>query len=185
MDTTNPDIRNQVDDSRGVLKRLQLLIPGFRGYRQLEDLRVADALLRKQVAGILQMSERSMQDLRSSLVAAGGYQFLVQSASVLSRLQQFEGELLHSEQGYSGISPSIRIDAQKLNALYEYDLEFIQSANDIQKLSDFSSLISPFNEGMFSKQLADLSGSIQKMKVAWEMRIQKIEEIKITPGGAN
>ena len=53
MDTTNPDIRNQVDDSRGVLKRLQLLIPGFRGYRQLEDLRVADALLRKQVAGTI------------------------------------------------------------------------------------------------------------------------------------
>ena len=54
-----------------------------------------------------------------------------------------------------------------------------------QKLSDFSSLMSPFNEGVFSKQLADLTASIQKMKVAWEMRIQKIEEIKITPGGAS
>ena len=44
------DIRQRVDEDRGVLKKLQLLVPGFRGYRQGEDLREADSVLRLQVA---------------------------------------------------------------------------------------------------------------------------------------
>src|SRR5580693_2911489 len=38
------DIRQKVDGDRGFLKRLQLLIPGFRGYRQAEDVRASDSL---------------------------------------------------------------------------------------------------------------------------------------------
>ena len=44
------DIRNRVDQDRGFLKRLQLLIPGFHGYRVNEDAREADSFLRLQVA---------------------------------------------------------------------------------------------------------------------------------------
>src|SRR5271170_7966430 len=44
------DIRERVDQDRGTLKRLQMLIPGFRGYRQGEDIREADSYLRMQVA---------------------------------------------------------------------------------------------------------------------------------------
>ena len=68
MNSTNPDIRGEVDESRGLLKKIQLVIPGFKGYRQLDDLRVADALLRKQVSSLLQVSESKLQDARSSTV---------------------------------------------------------------------------------------------------------------------
>ena len=46
----SPDIRSQVDASRGPQKNLELLIPGLRNYRKLDDLRVADSMLRNQVA---------------------------------------------------------------------------------------------------------------------------------------
>ena len=48
------DLRNKVEDDRGLLKKIQLAIPGFRGYRQKEDLRIADSLLRIQIADLLQ-----------------------------------------------------------------------------------------------------------------------------------
>ncbi|EQD65037.1 hypothetical protein B2A_01749, partial [mine drainage metagenome] len=37
-----PDLRERVDQDRGSLKRLQLMVPGYRAYRQGEDIREAD-----------------------------------------------------------------------------------------------------------------------------------------------
>ena len=182
MGSSNPDIRNEVDESRGVLKKLQLLIPGFRGYRQLEDLRVADALLRKQVSSYLENSLSKLHDFRSALATSGNYQYLIQVSSEVSRLQQFQGELLHSEQGYSGISPAIRIDMQKLNALYEYDYTFLQGASDMLRLSDMSSLDLSSQQDV-SKRLSDLDAAVKTMKTAWEQRLLKVQEIKLNPGG--
>ncbi len=183
MSASNPDIRNEVDNSRGLIKKIQLVVPGFRGYRQLEDLRAADELLRKQVASYLQIAESKLQDFRTSLSTSGNFQYLTQVASALSRLQQFEGELLHSEQGYTGFSPMIRIDAQKLNALYEYDYTFLQSASEMVNLSDWSALSGDFSAQDLQQKLTSLVSAIQKMKNSWEQRIITVEEIKQNPGG--
>jgi len=50
MSSDNPDIRQQVKEQSGSLKRLQTMIPGLRGYRKSEDVRISDELLRNQVA---------------------------------------------------------------------------------------------------------------------------------------
>lgn len=184
MDSTNPDIRGEVDESRGLLKKIQLVIPGFRGYRQLDDIRVADALLRKQVSSLLQASESRLQDARSSMVSSGNFQMLTQIASVLSQLQQFEGELLHSEQGYSGISPAIRINAARLNALYQYDYGFLQGASDAAKLCDLSGILGSPDQESLGRRISDIKDSIQKMKYSWEQRIITVENIKQVPGGS-
>ena len=42
----SPDIRGTVEDNRGLLKKIQIIVPGFSGYREKEDLRAADELLR-------------------------------------------------------------------------------------------------------------------------------------------
>ncbi|MBU4189406.1 MAG: hypothetical protein KJ886_00210, partial [Candidatus Thermoplasmatota archaeon] len=44
------DLRKKVEEDRGMLKKIELAIPGFRGYRKREDLRIADSLLRAQLA---------------------------------------------------------------------------------------------------------------------------------------
>ena len=58
---SDPDIRQQVDDSRGFQKKLELLVPGLRGYRTHEDLRVADDLLRNQVADKLDQTKANLE----------------------------------------------------------------------------------------------------------------------------
>jgi hypothetical protein len=184
MNSTNPDIRGEVDESRGLLKKIQLVIPGFKGYRQLDDLRVADALLRKQVSSLLQVSESKLQDARSSMVTSGNFQMLTRIASVLSQLQQFEGELLHSEQVYSGISPVIRINAEKLNSLYEYDYAFLQGATDAAQLCDLSKLLESSDQDGLAKRISDIKDNIQKMKYSWEQRVITVENIKQVPGGS-
>lgn len=47
------DLRERVEEERGLIKNIQLAIPGFRGYRKREDIRIADSLLRIQLADLI------------------------------------------------------------------------------------------------------------------------------------
>lgn len=123
------DLRQKVEADRGFLKRLQLLVPGFRGYRQGEDLREADSLLRLQVADRVHQSVETIQECRTSLTNAGQFQALTGLADALADLQKLEGEIRHAAQGYSGISPATRIRPEQLDQLYQYDYGFAEAAS--------------------------------------------------------
>ncbi len=125
------DIRTRVDEDRGVLKRLQLLLPGFRGYRLGEDIRVADSYLRNQVADQVHRAVVTVQECRAALVQANQFQSLTDLGPVLSDLQRLEGEIRFAEQGYSGISPALRVNPGQLDSLYEYDYGFVQAAAQV------------------------------------------------------
>lgn len=121
-----PDVRDRVVENRGLLKRIQLHIPGFAGYRRREDLRQADSILRLQVAERLKGVRERMERVRGTL--SDNYQ--VKALEPLGRAifdaQEMEGMIRHAEQGYSGISWAIRVEEPELNKLYEFDLSLLE-----------------------------------------------------------
>lgn len=171
------DIRKQVVDSRGLLKKIQLVVPGFRGYRELEDLRSADELLRRQVAIILQKGLSSLRDGRRKLVEQGDYTALEPVASLISRLQQLEGEVEHAEQGYSGISPMIRVGEDTLNSLYDYDFAFVDTASKLSDSCDLSSTAGGTPE--MQGKIDDITSKLTDFKTAFEKRLEVVEKIQI------
>ena len=177
MQSGNPDIREEVERSRGLLKKIQLHIPLFSGYRKLEDIRVADELLRKQVSGVLQQVMDSLQAEREDLVRREDFAKLTLIGSQLSKVQEFQGELLHAQQGSSGISPAVRIDGSTLNRLYDYDLKFLEisaSILDLCKFSDSDDIAVP---------LQKISEAVSNAKEAWQSRMQAVENILLSQGG--
>lgn len=177
MSSDQTDIRKQVVDSQGLLKKIQLVVPGFRGYRQLEDLRAADELLRRQVALILQKGISGLRETRKSLVDKGDYSSLEPVASLISRLQQLEGEVEHAEQGYSGIAPMIRVGQETLNSLYDFDFAFVDTAS---KLTDSCNALSSASEpGTMGTGIDDVDSKITDFKNAFENRIRAVEKIQI------
>lgn len=176
MTSDQTDIRKQVEDSRGLLKKIQLVIPGFRGYRELEDLRAADELLRRQVALSLQKGLNSLREGRRTLVEKGDYTYLERVASLISRLQQLEGQVEHAEQGYSGISPVIRVGQDTLNSLYDYDFAFIDTAS---KLSSGCEIAGAVGTDGFEGLLDGVDNAIAGFKSAFDNRIRAVEKIQV------
>ena len=125
------DIRERVDQDRGALKRLQLLVPGFRAYRQAEDVRAEDAMLRLQVADLLVRAMQQVDTLRSQMTRDVVLDGLTTLGGLRSELQRLEGEVRHAEQGYTGISPALRITPEMLDRLYERDYRFIASGQGV------------------------------------------------------
>ena len=180
MSQENPDIRQQVEDNRGLSKKLQLLIPGLRGYRSKEDIRVSDELLRNQVADRLDRVKGNLELLRKQVATSGDLNNLTNIGSLISQVQALSGEVRHAAQGYAGWVAPIRIDEGKLNKLYDYDYSFVSEVFQLDdetspgKLTYDSSSPNSIQAsiGQFSKEVTDI-------RQKWSLRVEAIEGIAI------
>jgi len=174
----NPDIRQQVEASRGPLKKLQLLIPGLRGYRKLEDIRVSDELLRNQTADRLDRARENVDQLRKQVSASNDLTNLTAVGSLFSQIQALAGEVRHAQQGYSGWVAPISIDEGKLNKLYEYDYAFVTSVMD---LADATGKIvyDTTSPNSIQAAIGQLSRSVRDIRQKWSTRVEAIEGIAI------
>ncbi len=175
------DLRQKVDNDRGFLKRLQLLVPGFRGYRQGEDIREADSFLRIQVADKIKNARTTVENSRAGLANANQFQVLNDLAPLIANLWQLEGEVRHAEQGYTGISPAVRINPQQLDRLYEYDYGFAQAADQLnQTLASLPTLLMGGDAGQAPAVVAAARSQVNQLEQAFKARIQMIEGIRIS-----
>ncbi len=177
MDNSSPDIRSEVRESRGLLKKIQLIVPGFRGYRDLEDLRIADQLVRRQISGVFDEALQKLQNLRVKMVNNNDFSRLTQVGSLISLLQEFQGEIAHAQEGYTGISPGIRVTEARLSQLYSYDLNFLTEVEDIKVLCN------SMEGGELSTSAEKLQNKIESTRRAWQQRLDAIEEILLRPTG--
>jgi len=124
---TDVDIRDRVEDDRGLIKKIQLIIPGYRGYRQREDIRIADSMLRNQVADQLKNNIiLPLENVRTEASREMELELMDDIAATLSKAQMMEQKVRHAEQGYSGINAGVRILQDELNRIYEYDLALLE-----------------------------------------------------------
>ena len=122
-----PDIRTQVEADRGILKKIQMVVPGFRGYRKREDIRAADSILRLQMADGLIKVREGLEDSRRAMTDDYQTKNIELIGGVINKVRTLEGKVRHAEQGYSGFSPAVRIEEDELNRLYEYDASMIDA----------------------------------------------------------
>jgi zinc-ribbon domain len=175
------DLREKVDADRGVIKRLQLLVPGYRSYREGEDIREADSLLRLQVADKVKNARATVENTRQALVQANQFTALNDLAPLIADLWKLEGEIRHAEQGYTGISPAVRINAQQIDRLYEYDFGFAQAGDQLsQTVASMPGLAMGPNASQVGSVIATARGQVNQLDQAFKARIQAIEGIRVS-----
>jgi hypothetical protein len=175
-----PDIKGEVEKSRGFLKKLQLVIPGLRGYRQLEDIRVSDELLRNQLADFLDQARANLYILRQKLAMNNDLMNLSQVGSLIAQLQSLSGEIRHAQQGYSGFAAPISINEEKLESLYEYDYSFANMVINIRDSTSQDRLkYDPSSPGDLNLSLTQILKQVQDVRSMWIQRIERMEKILI------
>ncbi|MEW5936221.1 MAG: hypothetical protein AB1665_00150 [Candidatus Thermoplasmatota archaeon] len=168
------DIRDRVAEDRGLLKRIQLHIPGFAGYRRREDMRQADSILRIQVAERLRGARERMEKVRGTLSDNYLVKALEPLGGAIFEAQEMEGMIRHGEQGYSGISWAIRVEEPELNKLYEFDLSLLEGV---------AALDSKVDQLTASPDLAmdivkEISASLAELRSTFKRRWALITEVE-------
>jgi len=169
-----------VDASRGPQKNLELLIPGLRNYRKLDDLRVADDMLRNQVADKLNLAKSNLEGIRKQMATAADFTNLTNVGSLISQIQQIAGEVRHAEQGYSGWVASITIDQNRLNQLYDNDYDFVSSAFALVTATSPPNLAyDSTNQASVMAPLARVGAAVSDFKQKWGVRMEAVKGILV------
>ncbi len=180
MSQGNPDIREQVEANRGGLKKLQLLIPGLRGYRTKEDIRVSDEMLRNQAADRLDRAKGNLEQVRRQVAAANDLTNLTAVGSLISQIQGLSGEVRHAAQGYAGFVAPIQVNEDKLNKLYEYDYSFVSSVFQLEEATASESVnYDAASPNSIQATVGQVSKTIAGMKAKWSDRMEAIEGIAV------
>lgn len=180
--STNPpvDLRQRVDQDRGTLKRLELLIPGYRGYRQGEDVRAADSLLRRQVADRLRNARFTAENARTALTQANQFNALMDLAPLIADLMRIEPKIRSAEQGYSGIAAAIKVGPQQLDKLYEYDYGFAIAADQFAAtIEGLPAQVTGGDYAQVSRTVAAARAELTQLDSAFGARMRVVEGIQV------
>lgn len=159
---------------------MQLLIPGLRGYRTKEDIRVSDEMLRNQAADKLDVAKGNLEQVRKQVAAAGDMTNLTGLGSLISQVQALSGQVRHGAQGYSGWVAPIQMNEDRLNKLYDYDYAFISTVFQfVDTTSPEKVGYDPASPNSVQSKVGDMSKAVGDMKSKWGLRMDTIQGVAL------
>jgi hypothetical protein len=162
------------------MKKLELLIPGLRGYRSKEDIRVSDELLRNQVADRLDRVKSNLEQLRKQVAGSGDFTNLTTVGSLISQVQGLSGEVRHAAQGYAGWVAPITVNEDKLNKLYEYDYSFVSAVFQLDQSTAPGTLVYDTTApNSVQATLGQVSRAVTDIRQKWSLRMESIEGLAL------
>ncbi len=175
-----PDIRERVEEDKGVLKKIQNFIPGFRGYRRKEDLRDADKMLRMQLADKLGLQRRGLEECRGMLMQSYGSKELDLLGGLISQFKRVEGKVEHAEMGYSGFVADIQIKEEELDRLYEFDAAMIDHIISVSaSIDSLKNLLMAADEQNSYKELMNIRARITSFEDQFARRMNVIQGTEV------
>ncbi|WP_297549688.1 hypothetical protein [Thermococcus sp.] len=113
-----------------IVEKLELVIPGFHGYKKKELLREDDRLIRGKVAEILGQAKREMERALQRCAMVNCQQ-LMAIENLRKKLMMLESRVRHAEAGYRGYFDRIKFREEEIKRLIEYDAKMIELAEEI------------------------------------------------------
>jgi hypothetical protein len=172
-----PDVRRKVEEDRGLLKKIQLIIPGYRGYRIREDLRDSDKIMRLELAKRLALQRDQLEESRADLLAAMPMAKEVTSlGGVINQYKKVEGLVKYSESGYSGFVTDVRFDIDELNRIYDYDYSVLENVQFIDEaIGVLKGALDEEDEVKIKQSIKDVKKRLTGLEDKWKKRIAIIQ----------
>ena len=157
--TTNPYF-DRVKSQTGILEKIELLVPGFHGYKEKEMRRESDKLIRNQIYQKLSDAEGQAKDIYRALVNQGANDTWDDTDHLLARLDRIMERINHSEYGYAGFFDSTKVKEPDLDRMMGYDMQLIQMADNV------TTSIQSLKDVLDNDRLQDAKGKVSEaMKV--------------------
>ncbi|GAB4441478.1 MAG: hypothetical protein Kow0031_23510 [Anaerolineae bacterium] len=125
------DLRQTVSDHMGKFESLVSKIPGYSGYKEKEQRREADALLRQHLAAKLAEQLTAAEDVASQMLTGPGIAQLDEMGKGNTRLQTLIDKVKTAAQGYAGFFDAVRVKEDQLDILYEFDQNMLYQVDGI------------------------------------------------------
>jgi hypothetical protein len=170
------DLFDKVTSDQDPITRLVSKIPGFKGYIERSSRRAADKLLREQIASSFQILHAKVGVLQEDFASSGELTYLDDLEKAAMKLQTFIDKISNAAYGYSGFFDAVKINAEELAKLYEYDLALLDVGEEIERAIE-NVTASIDTEGL-PASVRHLVGLTRDLVTAFERRDEVITAIE-------
>ena len=125
------DLRDTISDNKGWLEAIADKIPLYKGYKEKELRREADALLREHLAGQLAEQLGQAETVARQMLTGPGMSQLDDMGLINTRLQTLIDKVKTAAQGYAGLFDAVKVKEEALDNLYEFDHGMLSQADNI------------------------------------------------------
>ena len=115
----------------GLLEKIELVIPGFRGYKEKELRRESDRLLRNLIYQKLTDAEAQVKDSYRALVNEGASEAWDDTDHLIARMDRINERINHSEYGYAGFFDAIKVKEPDLDRMIDYDNQLLGMSDTV------------------------------------------------------
>lgn len=151
------------------LERLARLVPGMGSYQDKEGRRDADKRLRVTLAERLDSARKVVEDVIAKQQRDGHIEGLDRLGSLDRKLHQAADSIRFASYGFSGVFDAIKIDEEKLDRLYAFDIALAELVSAVQEAAERLSTSSP---------QAMVTDALEPMEQQVATFVNKIEERK-------
>lgn len=130
------DILNKVTDEQDWFRKIIGKIPGFKGYVDRNNRRMADKLLRDKIAGRFADFGQRISGLQRDLISQGMLVWVDDMEGAALKLRQFTDRVRTASYGYAGFFDAVKINSEELDKIYRYDLALLDAGDQIERAID-------------------------------------------------
>jgi len=163
------DLTEKIRASQGKLEDLASIIPGYKGYKQKEQRREADKLLREHVARKYGEQLERLNRLQYDLTAHGRLASILTLERAVMKLQLLIDRLKTASYGYAGLFDAIKVDEAALDKLYEFDQSMLEGVGQVAALLDKLAEAAPA-EASTSAEANDLVTTLERLNSTFGQR---------------
>jgi hypothetical protein len=156
-----------------IFEKLGALIPGYKGYSEMESRRETDKILRNFIADSLSKNLSLLIKWKKSYLKQGRLEELNDLDDIEKRIRIISNNIKFAQQGHSGFFDLVQVNEETLNNLYLYDLKFKEKIENFT--SNMNAIETNSQDVIVLKKLAE---QLDSLKQIVENRDNIIMEIK-------
>ncbi len=170
MSVPNPDFQ-RVQSQTGLLEKVELFIPGFRGYKEKEMRRESDRMLRDRLFRSLTQAENSFKDVYRELVEAGLSEAMSDADHLVAKMDRISEQINHAEEGYSGFYDAVKVREEDLDRMTAFDASLVDSIQGItQAVNNLNSEVSASKYDQARQHIMEITGMVNDLENNFNQR---------------
>lgn len=127
------DLFDRVLKDQDIIKKLIGKIPGFDGYIERSNRRMADKLVREKIASEFEDLWQRLSALQVDFINQGEIKYVDDLEAAAIKLRQFIDRVRTAAYGYSGFFDAVKIKEADLERVYKYDLVMFDLADEVSR----------------------------------------------------
>ena len=136
MSDLKDQIASNVVGEMDVFKKIASKIPGFQGYIERQTRRDADKLVRDMLFNRFRELEGSVSALQRECISSGDIGNVGKIEATAIKLRTFADRIRTARRGYAGLFDAVKVQADDLTRLYEYDAAMLNLVDQMKSAID-------------------------------------------------